>query len=36
MPELRLDGLDARALGDEQTCPGVPKVVEPQSIRRRR
>ena len=32
IPELRLDGLDACALGDEQTRAGLPKVVEPQPL----
>jgi hypothetical protein len=32
MPELRLHGLDARALGDEQARARMPKVVEPQAL----
>jgi hypothetical protein len=36
MAELRLDRLDARALGDEQAGAGVPEVLEPQPLRQRR
>jgi hypothetical protein len=35
MPELRLDRLGARALGDEQTRAGIPKVVEALPIPQR-
>ena len=32
VPELGLDRLDARALGDEQARAGVAKVMEPQPV----
>jgi hypothetical protein len=33
---MRLDGLDAGALDDEQTRAGVPKVIEAQPFRQQR